>query len=724
MKLMNYRSSIIVALIVGFLGFKALTRKTVGDPGDSREILILSSVLAIIDQGHYQTKQIDDNFSKAVFKTYIERMDGNKRYFTKSDLDAVKQYELLIDDQMKVKSLDFFEKINPLFEKRLAQSKTFYEEAILTKHDFNKKELIELDGEKLEFAKDEKELKERWRKMIKYEVLSRAFPRWETQNKPDYKDVKKTKEVLLNEAKDEVKKVFDGWFERLGRMRRSDRFESYVSTIGNYFDPHTDFFNPKEKADFDIGMSNKVSGIGARLSQDGDFVKVSEIVVGGPAWKGKELKVEDLITAITQKGGTKLDITGMRLDDVVQKIRGEKGTTVVLDLKSKDGSRKVVEIVREDVQLEEGNAKSVILDLSAELNNIGYIYLPKFYSSFESNGGNSCAEDVAKEIKKLKEEGVNGIVLDLRNNSGGSLSDVIDMTGLFIESGPIVQVKARESKPYVNKDKDPSVLYTGPLIVMVNQFSASASEILAAAVQDYGRGIVVGSTTFGKGTVQRFYELDRFVSGFDDMKPLGSLKMTTQKFFRINGGSTQHKGVVPDINFPDNYKYMDYGEKEYDFALDYSEIQPVPYKQEVVKIENLQSLKLASEARIKANAEFNLVEENARRIKKNKDLSSFPTSFDDYAAMMAQREKENEKFKNLFSKDVEGLRIKNLVIDQPNFDEEGAKARNEEWIKDLRRDAYLKETMMVMKDMIRGEKSFASYVKAIPSAPVKDSNKP
>ena len=719
MKFMNYRSSIIIAIIIGFLGYKVLVPSQTNPNVDQKESIILGSVMSMMNQAHYSPKPLDDAFSKAVYKTFLERLDGNKRYFTLEDIKQFQKFETSIDEQINARSLEFFDLVYGVYEKRMADSKLYYDESIILKHDYDKKESIELDEDKSKFAKDEKELKDRWRKLIKYEILTKAHSKYAQQSKEDFKGTKQSMSDIYAESSKEVQKTFDTWFERMSKLRRSDRFETYLSSITNYFDPHTEYFNPKEKQDFDISMGGKVIGIGARLSQEGEYIKVVEVVVGGPVWKDKRIEVEDLIIAVTQKGGEKLDITGMRVDDVVQKIRGKINTEVILDIKKKDGSIIKVNLIREEVNTEETFAKSAIIDLNEELYNIGYIYLPKFYSSFE-DGGNSCAIDVAKEINKLKNENVNGIILDLRNNSGGSLSDVVDMTGLFIESGPIVQVKGRESKPYINRDKDPNVQFDGPLIIMVNQFSASASEIIAAAIQDYGRGVIVGSTTFGKGTVQRFYEIDRFISGKEELKPFGSLKITTQKFFRVNGGSTQHKGVVPDITLPDIYRYMDYGEKEYEYGLAYSEINAVPYKQNVVVLENIPTLIENSRKRVEKHKEFNLIEENALLRKKNKDLSVYPLSFEEYKNFVAKREAEYDKFKDMFSNSIQNLKIKNPKADLSSLEEASRKARNDEWVKGLQKDIYLEETMFIMRDMIKSEKSLAAFTKGLNSNEIKN----
>jgi len=711
MKSMTYRSSILIALVLGFFAFKALKQDP---PVNDKEAVILTGVLSFLENVHYQPKPLDDQFSAAVYKSFIERLDGSKRYFTQEDIKKLSSYETKIDDQVKAKTFEFFNETNSILGLRMAEVEGYFNELIAQKIDLDKKDNIILDGEKLPFAKNSKELKEYWAKFIRYEVLTRVERKIKDQNAPENKETKKSIDTLVANVKVDIKKTFGEWFARLNKMKREDRFESYLSSITNYYDPHTEYFNPKEKDDFDINMSNKLEGIGARLMQDGEYVKVSEIVVGGPAWKGKQLQADDVIRTVTQKGGEPLDITGMRLDDVVTKIRGPKGTVVVLEVKKKDGKVENIEIMREEVILDEALAKSSIIDINEEINRIGYIYLPKFYSSFDREGGTSCAVDIAKEIEKLKKENVNGIILDLRNNSGGSLTDVVDMSGLFIEKGPIVQVKQTNSAPYIYEDKNPEVNYNGPLIVMVNNFSASASEILAAAMQDYKRAIIVGSTTYGKGTVQRFYDLDRGIRGYDNFKPLGSLKMTMQKFFRINGGSTQFKGVSPDISLPDLWMYMDYGEKEYDYPLAYSEIAPVKYGQNVVRFENLEKVKSLSTARTSVKEEFKLIEEEAKMLKRNKDITSFPLALKDFQKMIAEREKDDEKFKALFKDEIPNLAVRNLKVDVEKMKGDEPKIkRNDDWISTLKKDVYLFESMLIMKDMIENEVSFVNQVDKI-----------
>ena len=409
-----------------------------------------------------------------------------------------------------------------------------------------------------------------------------------------------------------------------------------------------------------------------------------------------------------QEEGEPLDVIGTRLDDVVTKIRGEAGTKVILTVQKPDGEVKDIEIVREEVVIDESFARSLILDMPGYIDNIGYIKLPKFYSSFENENGHSSAEDVAIELDKLKAKNVNGVILDLRNNTGGSLQDAINMTGLFIEDGPVVQVKPRERAPYVHKDTDDGVHYDGPLIVLVNNISASASEILAAALQDYGRAIVVGSTkTYGKGTVQRFYDLDRAFPGVSS-GPLGSLKVTVQKYFRVNGGSTQLKGVESDIVLPDNWHYIESGESNYDNAMEWVEIESAEFGQDIVKFNHLDEIKALSNGRIANSEKFKLVLENAKRLKENRDTKEYPIDIDGYTKMMEDRKKESKKFEKLYDTDVESLKVNNLDVDMDYINEDESRiARNDEWLKDVKKDFYLEEVLAIIRDMIALEESFS-----------------
>lgn len=696
-------------MIAALCGLYFFNQPKTKDVGNDKEALILQGLMQTIEYVHYAPKKVDDELSKHIYKTYLDRLDGYKRYFTQKDLDQLKKYELNIDDQINGLTFEFFNASLPMLDEGMKKAEMYFNEAINAPVNFNKGDMYETDPDKMTFAKNDGDLKDKWKQIIQWEVTTKWVQNIESQKEKGNKDGNKTEEELKADAIKDVKKRYVDFFERMKKLRRSDRMEAYLGTIANYFDPHTDYFSPKEKQDFDINMGGKLEGIGARLQTDGDYTKVFNIVVGGPAWKTKKLEDNDIIMKVTQKGQEPVDITGMRVDDVVQLVRGKKGTVVILTVKKKDNSIVDIAIERDEVQLDDSKAKSVILNMPGKVQNIGYINLPKFYSTFE-DGGNSCAEDVATEIKKLKAQNVNGIILDLRNNSGGSLNDVVQMSGLFIEEGPIVQVKDRSGRPSLHNDKDDSVLYSGPLVIMVNQYSASASEIIAAAMQDYNRAIIVGSTsTFGKGTVQRFFDLDRGINGYNDLKPLGNVKMTTQKFYRVNGGSTQLKGVIPDIVYPDIYHYIETGEKEYDNPLEWSEIAPVKYSQHVVVLENKQKLVENSKERVSQSKDFNLIMERALKLKEERDQSKYPLKLNSYRAMVDKREEDGKKYENLMKNDISGLEITNLKDDMPKINmDESNKAKNEEFVKDLRKDIYLEETMYVIRDMINLEKSFAA----------------
>jgi len=728
---MKFKSSIALFVLAATICLGALYPRI---DFKEKESMIMHALLSVMDQVHFEPSDLDDEFSSKAFNLYLDAIDPYKRFLTQEEVDQLKVYETQIDDQAKNRTLEFFDLSVSLIDNADKRAKTLYETLIDEEFDLSKDETIELDGDKKGHASNETELKDLWRKYLKYEIVGKVNSKIKSQrDKMDSsKDVAavgtsgtekaeddkeapiiKTVDELIEESRKEVKEIFSDFFENRSRFRRSDRFEVFLNTFTHMNDPHSDYYNPKEKQDFDIRMGGKVEGIGARLQQDKDYIKVVSIVTGGPAWKGKDLEVGDMITKVTQKGEEGVDILGMRVDDVVQMIRGKKGTTVILTVLKKDESEEEVEITRDIVNLDDAKAKSLILDLyngvedKADINggveNVGYIRLPSFYSEFEGKKGNSCAEDVRKELEKLKAQNVEGVILDLRYNGGGSLRDVITMSGLFIEEGPIVQVKPRGRKPYVYDDEDSSVTYDGPLIVMVNSYSASASEILAAALQDYNRAIIVGSTsTFGKGTVQRFFDLDRAIRGNDEFKPLGQVKLTMQKYYRINGGSTQLRGVTPDIIFPDRFSFVDVGEKEYDFPMEWSEISPVEYDQNVLQLPDLSNIRAQSNRRVSDNETLNLINENAKRLKQIRDVSEFPLNLDKYALMMEEREAEADKYTDLMKKEIDRMGSRNLTSDIPVIQADSVKiAKNEEFMEQISKDVYLEESMKIIRDLIK-----------------------
>ena len=723
---MNFKSPLFFAIVV--IGLFVASYAPHVDI-EEKDNLLLQTLLGGIQQLHYSPNDVNDDFSKQVFDLYLERLDNGRRWLTASELDMLKAYEMQIDDAISNPNYDFFEKSVELKKAGLARAEGFYQEILKTPFDFTKMEEIELDGDKKAFAKDEAQLKEYWRKSLKYDVMTRLATKLDQQeearnNEIDKMDSEgeakseeslkeemekreellgKSKEALESEAREKTMERYDDWFERLNQERRSDYMSNYLNAITNVFDPHTSYYLPKDKENFDINMSGTLEGIGARLQTGDEYTKVVSIIPGGPAWKGKELEVEDLIMKVTQGGDSEeepLDVTGLRIDDVVAKIRGKKGTEVILTVKRVDGSVKEISIVRDVVILDEGYAKSATLNYSEVIDNIGYIKLPRFYADFNRKGGRSCAVDVGKEVEKLNAQNVNGIILDLRNNGGGSLRDVVTMSGLFIEEGPIVQVKARNRKPEVLTDDDPSVQYDGPLIVMVNEFSASASEILAAALQDYGRAVIVGSNnTFGKGTVQRFFDLDSAIRGNEELKPLGEVKMTIQKFYRINGGSTQLKGVTPDIILPDNFTYIPTGEQDNEYAMEWTEIPAVDYEQNVRPVDNLSLLVTKSKKRVANSGVFQKVDANAKRLKAQRDDTNSTLGIKEYLTEIDMLEKEAEVYEDIFTP-IEALTVKNLAVDVDEINvDDSKKARNEDWLKSIKKDAYIQEALHIIKDM-------------------------
>ncbi len=670
---------------------------------EEKEAVLLQAMLRGLEQMHYDPPAINDEFSGKVFDYYLENIDGAKRFFTQKDIERLQVYRTQLDDEAKAGSFEYFDLSLQMLTSALDKTQGYYREILAKPFDFNVEEKVELDGDKRTYAKNDADLKEYWRRYLKYETLERVVSKTEEQEKATDVKEKKTPVELEKAAREDVLKLFDDFYDRLRKLKREDRLSVYLNAISGIYDPHTNYFQPVERENFDIRFSGRLEGIGAQLMTDGEFTKVSSIVVGGPAWKGKELQDNDIILKVAQGSAEPVDIKGMQINDVVQLVRGDKDTEVRLTVKKAvGGAIQVISIIRDIVVLDERFAKSLIIDGAAKNEKVGYIYLPSFYADFEHRDGRFCSQDVAIEIAKLKAEKVNGIILDLRNNTGGSLNDVVRMSGFFIEKGPIVQVKSRTGVPDVQSDLDASVQYNGPLIVMVNSYSASASEILAAALQDYGRAIIVGSSpsTFGKGTVQRFVDLDRTVRGLEQFKPLGSVKMTMQKFYRINGGSTQKKGVIPDIVLPDSYFYLKTGEQEEKYSLEWTEIEPVAYKQDVMKINDLAKIKSRSEARTKNNEVFRKILENAKRLESQRDMTVYPLKMESYKAFEDELQASADPYKHLMDAVVNnGIQNPNADIAAINADE-SKKARNDDWVKTVSKDVYIHETLQIMHDLI------------------------
>ncbi len=669
---------------------------------ENKNEVLISVMMQGLGQEHYTDMQIDDKFSQKIFDLYLKRLDYNKKFLLQEDVNSLKKYRDLIDDEIKAGNFDFFNVSLDLIKKREDEARAYYKDLLASPFDFSKDESFESDPKKSSFATDKNALKEAWRKALKYQTMTRLAESIDVQDK-----AKETKDTSVKpmtfaemeaDARKKVLKSNDDWFKRIDEYNANDRLSAFLNSITNVYDPHTEFFAPKQKANFDIQMSGQLEGIGAQLQEKDGNIKITNIVPGSPSARQGILKAGDIILKVAQGNGEAVDIVGMPLDEAVQLIRGKKGTEVRLTVKRVDNSVIIVPIIRDVVVLEETYAQSAIVN---NKNKIGYIRLPVFYADFNKRGGRSCSEDVKQEVLKLKKENVDGIVLDLRDNGGGSLQDVVDMAGLFIKSGPIVQVKGRTGNAYLLEDKDDAIVYDGPLVIMVNTSSASASEIMAAAMQDYKRAIIIGTNqTYGKGTVQRIYNMDDYLRGeFNELKPLGSVKMTVQKFYRINGGATQLKGVTPDIIVPDAYSLIDRGEKETDYPMQWDEIKPANYSPWTKSVSSYDKVKMNSKQRIQNSPAFKLVADESQNFKKQSEKTVYTLNLDKYRKEQKSQKDDIKKYEDIY-KEITTETIANLVADLPSIESDTAKvSRNKEWLKNLKKDPYIFEATNVVNDL-------------------------
>lgn len=674
------------------------------DTDPNKDQVLMEVMLQSLKYYHYSPEKVDDNFSNKVFDMYMKRIDNNKRFFLKEDIDKLNEYRSKLDDAALVGDFSFLDKVNNIRQERYKQVKEFYTDILAKPFTFAKEEDLETDGDKVKYMDNATDLKERWRKHLKYQVLSRVQTKLARQKKAvEEQDTSvkiQTLEVIESEAREKVLKSWENWSKNFEQEDRDDRIAVYINAFTNVLEPHTGYFPPLEKENFNIRMSGKLEGIGAQLRQEDGYIKVMKIIPGSASYRQGELEVNDKIVKVAQADGEPVDVVDMKMDDVLPMIRGKKGSEVRLTVKKVDGTEKVIPIVRDVVVLSESYAKSAIIEHKESKNKIGLIDLRSFYADFQDPKGRRCAKDVKQEVQKLIAESVDGIIIDLRFNGGGSLSDVVDMTGLFIDKGPVVQVKGREGRPLLLEDRDANVLYDGPLVILVNSFSASASEIMAAALQDYGRAVIIGSapTTFGKGTVQRFFSLDDAVpQRLKDLGKLGSIKITIQKFYRIDGGSTQLKGVTPDIVLPGVYTYAEVGERDEEYPLEWTEIDPANYRSSNT-IPKLDRIKKKSAKRIATNETFQLIEKNALWLKEQQENSSYSLNLDKYTQTKEEAQAMSKKFKEI-NTEIDDLTISVLAADEAQLEQdESRKESITNWHKSLKKDAYLEEAVMVIND--------------------------
>ncbi|HBR28045.1 MAG TPA: tail-specific protease, partial [Firmicutes bacterium] len=661
----------------------------------SREQVLTQMVMSSLSAWHYAPPTKTDRWSEQAYDLYLQAIDYNKRFFTQGDLKTLAAYRGKLDDEVRQGTHEFYDRSWEILSNRIREVQSYTESFLVEPFTFATDEYLETDPQKRDYPKDSPALKELWRKIVKAQTLSVYLDLLlEAEGDPvgleaQFKTIvqRPLEPELEREARAKVGKDLKRIFQRALAEKQEDRYARYLNALASSFDPHTNYFGPKVKEDFDIEMSGTLEGIGATLQEDGDHIKVVSIVPGGPSWRQGKLKAGDLILKVTQGDGEPVDLTNMPVDEAVQYIRGKKGTEVTLTIKKPDGQLEEITIVRDVVVIEETYAKSAVIKTGKTGPKVGYITLPSFYHDFNQPNGRTSSGDVRKELEKLKKEQVAGVVLDLRNNGGGALDDAVKMAGLFIESGPIVQSKDQKGDITVFRDPDAGIVYDGPLVVMVNSLSASASEIVAAALQDYGRAVIVGSDhTFGKGTVQGMVNLDYFLDYLYPRqaayKPLGSLKLTEEKYYRINGGATQLKGVESDLILPDPYAYLEIGEKYYDYPLPWDQVKALNYQEWTGGKWDLATLRAQSAQRIAANLNFDTVQKNIELVCKQQEESLQPLKL----AKFLERERKARLEAEQLNKTPDlssGVEFKLLNGQAQNAELE------QEWLKQLETDFYL-----------------------------------
>lgn len=686
----------LVTLLVFAMVSCGFAKKSFDDPEKDKTLVDLISY--VLSRWHFDPEDIDDAFSENVYKDFIGAVDPMKRYFLASDIEEFEAYKDKIDDEIKEPGVKFFNLVHTRLQKRMVEAKKMQEELLTSPFDFTIDEMINRDYEKLPYAESKKELKERWRKELKFSTLANYDIKLEVEENKKKEDKTyriKDAVALEKEARESTAKTYVEFFDLMDDLERKDWFSIYINTIVEEFDPHTAYLAPEDKDRFDMSMSGTLEGIGARLQKRTEGAKIFEVISGGPAWRSKKVEAGDIILKVAQEGEEPVDIVGMRLDDAVKLIKGPKGTNVTLTMKKVDGSIEVITIKRDLVEIEETYAKSAVVKKNER--TFGVINLPKFYVDFEDYNKRNAASDVKKEIERLKEAGMEGLVIDLRNNGGGSLKTVVDMAGFFIKDGPIVQVKSSIDGKEVLSDEDSRIQWDGPLVVLVNELSASASEILAAALQDYKRAVVIGSKqTYGKGTVQNVVDLNRFIKNSDTN--IGALKMTTQKFYRIDGGSTQLEGVKSDVVVVDKYSFIDIGEKDQENPLPWDRIDPAKYDVWDGYIGYEETIE-KSKQRMANNAQLKLIEENAKWISKRRDDNEYPLNYATYKKEADADEEYAKRFKALSEYDTK-LVFTSLPYEELLMKKDSSLQRKREaWHEDLAKDVYVEEAINVLSDI-------------------------
>ena len=679
-------------------------------PRYTREMVLGNILKGALENMHFTGKEINNELSKNAFKVYLERLDYGTQFLLESDVKKLEKFRESFDDMIVSGDLTVLDASSELMNKRIGQIEKYTEELLAKPLNYGTKEFLETDPKKRTFPKTEKDLFAHWERLMKYEVLSRSVDKREEQNglalddkgnkKKPTSEKKLTEVEIEKDSREKVLKSYKKIFSRLVNEKRSDKLDKFYNAVTKVFDPHTNYLVPEEKEDFDIDMSGKLEGIGAILREDNSYIKVERIVPGSASWKTKEVEAEDVILKVGQGKDEPVDVVDMSLRDAVKLIRGKKGSEVRLTIKKPNGLIKVVPIVRDVVEIEESYVKGTVLELAPNKTKIGYINIPKFYRDFNDRAGRNVTDDTRKEIERLNKEGVDGLIVDLRNNGGGALEDARMISGLFIEKGPIVQVKANAGNPDILADTDSKVDFQKPTVVLINRFAASASEIVAAALQDYGRAVIVGGEfSHGKGTVQAVVDLDGYVSPMaKSYSPLGALKITIQKFYRINGSSTQYKGVTPDIILPDQFSHLESGEKFLDYSIPWGEVKAVKYDKWKQKYD-IKKLRASSQDRVKKNDKFKNLMESIKWYKQQKEKTKRSLVAVDF-----EKDRKNiREMTDIFKKEDEN---KNLMVKDlsANSKDKAQMEKFEEFSKTLKKDAVIEESIMILGDMIKTTK--------------------
>lgn len=683
-----------------------------------------------LEANHFSRKIIDDNVSEAAFGLYLKQLDFQKRVLLQEDVEKLRKYSKRIDDEINSGKLELPVTGAATLSARAAVVYEMVKEILSGDLDFSAKEFIETDVEKTDYCKTDAELRERWRKILKFQVLHQYLNQTEEHTPPTGdapkpadkptvgrptvsgaqateppEDKKQpTAEDLRKSAREKVLKTYDQFFSRIAQEKDAEHYERFFTAVTHTFDPHTDYMPPINKEDFDISMSGSLEGIGATLKEDENYIKVVSIIAGSPASRQGLLQAEDIILKVGEGAGEPVDIIGMRVKDAVRLIRGKKGTEVRLTIRKPNDKILTIPIVRDIIQIEDTFVKGTTIKNEKTGDNFGYIRVPSFYRDFEKTrnggGGRNSADDVKAELNNFKPKNIKGLILDLRNNGGGALADAVKIAGLFIKTGPVVQVKNSNGKINTLTDDEPDITYTGTVVILVNKISASASEILAGALQDYSRAVIMGGAhTHGKGTVQTIIDLDDGIpfQNMDKYKPLGALKLTIQKFYRISGDSTQYRGVAPDIVLPDVMNSLKTGEQYLDFSLPWDTVKPVAYTKWPKCGPDISELREKSVKRVASVQGLIDMQTEAIRLAEKQKNTLKPLNIDDVRSEIEASRKQKEKD----LKDSHGNT-------KPHGEAKTPEDKKEAFLKELSADAYVREAMSVIEDIITADLSCIS----------------